>query len=151
MHEHQGRPLWVIGHKIIVIQTTGDHGFADVQVTPGVPGPPPHYHEKADELYYVVEGSVEIMRDGEWHTVHTGESLHVPKGTLHSFRGVGDEPSRFITMHDPGAAMDGLFLDHGIPVDEPGSFERSVSKDVIGGFMASAADCDMIVVSHEPA
>jgi len=151
MHDNHGTPMWVIGHKLTSIATTGDYAFADVTVSPGVPGPPPHYHAEAEELYYVVEGTMEFMRGDTWHAVRQGESFQIPKGTMHSFRNEGDQPSRFITIHDPGTAMDTLFLDFGIPADEPNSFERSVSEETIAGFAAAAGDHDMIIPDPKPA
>jgi mannose-6-phosphate isomerase-like protein (cupin superfamily) len=151
MHEHHGTPIWVIGHKLTSIVTTGAYAFADVTVSPGVPGPPPHYHAEAEELYYVVEGTVEFMRGNTWHAVGQGKSFRIPKGTMHSFRSVDDQPGRFITIHDPGGPMDTLFLTFGIPVEEPNSFERSVSKETIAAFAAAAGDHDMIIPSPEPA
>ena len=151
MHPNHGIPMWVVGHRLTSIQTTGDYAFADIETSPEVPGPPPHRHENADELYYVLEGSVEFMRDGTWHTVQKGGTFSVPKGTLHTFRAGEEAPARFISIHDPGAAMDALFLNHGIPVEEADSFERSVSDEVIEAFMAAAADHDMIIQAPEPA
>ena len=151
MHERHGTPIWVIGHKLTSIATTGDYAFADVTVSPGVPGPPPHYHAEAEELYYVVEGTMEFMRGDMWHAVSQGASFRIPKGTLHSFRNAGDQPSRFITIHDPGGPMDALFLDFGIPVEEPDSFGRSVSEETIAAFAAAAGDHDMIIPDPEPA
>ena len=150
-HPNHGRPLWVAGHKLTSIATTGTYAFADVEVTPHVPGPPPHYHAEADELYYVLDGAVEFLRDGIWHPARRGQTFAIPKGTLHSFRAAGGEGGRFVTIHDPGAAMDALFLDHGVPVDEPNSFERSVTDEAIEQFMAAAADHDMIVQFPEAA
>ena len=151
MHPNQGKPLWLIGHQLISVKTTGDYALADVRLTPNVPGPPPHYHTEADELYYVLEGTVEFMRGGEWHAVEEGESFLVSKGTLHSFRAAGDAPGRFLTIHDPGEAMDTLFLNHGVPVEEEDGFERSVSDKAIGAFVADSAEHDMIIVLPEPA
>ena len=151
MHPNHGIPLWVVGHKLTSIETTGNYAFADIETTPEVPGPPPHHHVDADELYYVLEGTIEFMRDGTWHTVEKGGTFSVPKGTLHTFRAGHEAPSRFISIHDPGANMDALFLDYGIPVEEPNSFERSVSEDAIEAFTAAAADHGMIIQAPEPA
>lgn len=151
MHPNHGTPLWVVGHRLVSVPTTGDYALADVELTPGVPGPPPHHHEEADELYYVVDGAVEFFRDGAWHTVRRGERFLVPKGTPHSFRPVEGEPGRFLTIHDPGGPMDALFLEHGVPADEPGAFERSVSDERIAAFGAAAADHDMIIAAPEAA
>jgi glyoxylate utilization-related uncharacterized protein len=106
---------------------------------------------EADELYYVLEGMIEFMRDGTWHAVQKGDTFSVPKGTLHTFRAGGEAPGRFISIHDPGAAMDALFLDYGIPVEAPNSFEHSVSEEVVEAFTAAAADHDMIIQAPEPA
>lgn len=151
MHANHGKTLWVVGHKLVSVPTTGDYAFADVELTPGVPGPPPHHHAEADELYYVLDGAVEFLRGDTWHTVRRGERLLIPKGTLHSFRAVDGEPGRFITIHDPGGPMDALFLDYGIPANEPDAFERSVSDEAIAAFAGAAADHDMIIAKPEPA
>jgi len=149
MHPNQNKVLWVIGHRLTSIRTTGDYALADIQLTSSLPGPPPHHHVEADELYYVLEGRVEFLRDGQWHRVGQGQCFHVPRGTLHSFRGVDDEPGRFLSIHDPGRAMDTLFLDYGIPAEETDGYERSMSDEAIEAFRAAAPDHDMIIPSPE--
>jgi mannose-6-phosphate isomerase-like protein (cupin superfamily) len=151
MHPNYGIPLWVVGHRLTAIPTPGTYAVADIETTAAVPGPPPHRHVDADELFYVLEGTVEFMRDGAWHAVEAGGRFEVPKGTLHTFRAVGDTPARFISIHDPGAAMDALFLEHGIPVAEPDSFERSVSEATVARFTDAAPAHDMIIQAPEPA
>jgi mannose-6-phosphate isomerase-like protein (cupin superfamily) len=151
MHPNQNKPLWVIGHRLTSVTTTGDYALADIQLTPSLPGPPPHHHAEADELYYVLEGRVEFLRGEQWHAVEAGNRFHVSKGTIHSFRSVNGGAARFLSIHDPGAAMDALFLDYGIPVEEPDSFNRSISEATIERFTAAAADHDMIIQTPEPA
>jgi mannose-6-phosphate isomerase-like protein (cupin superfamily) len=150
MPSNYGTPLWVVGHKLTAIPTTGDYAFADIETSPEGPGPPLHHHVEADELFYVAEGTIEFMRDGAWHPVEKGSTFSVPKGTLHTFRAGGGAPARFISIHDPGAAMDTLFLSHGVPVEEPNGFERSVSEEAIEAFTAAAAH-DVITQAPEPA
>lgn len=145
MHPNHGKPLWLIGHKLVSIPTPGDYAFADVELTPGLPGPPPHQHVEANELYVCLDGAIEILREDTWHTLRRGDSLLVPKGTRHSFRSVEGEPGRFVTIHDPGGPMDALFLEHGIPTDAPEAFERSISDEAIGRFVAASAAHDMIL------
>lgn len=150
MHPNHGTPLWVVGHTVTSTPTPGEYAFAVVDLTPGVPGPPPHLHKEADELYVVLNGAVEFLRGETWHTVRAGESLLIPKGTNHSFRSVDGEQGRFVTIHDPGGPMDALFLEHGIRCDEPDGFERSVSEEAVGRFVAAAPDHDMIIGAPEP-
>jgi mannose-6-phosphate isomerase-like protein (cupin superfamily) len=145
MHPNHGKPMWVVGHRLTSIPTPGDYALADIQLTPTLPGPPPHHHAEADELYYVLEGALEFLLDDTWHRVAAGERFLVPKGTRHSFRPVDEQAARFLSIHDPGAAMDRLFLEYGVPADEADSFERSVAADAIDRLLAAAADHDMIV------
>jgi len=114
-------------------------------VTPNIPGPPPHYHATADEVYYVIQGSVDFLLDGTWHSVPEGQSLKIPKGSLHTFKNDSREPARFITVHSPGEKADGMFLTFGVAADEENGFERSISEGVISKLATEAADFDMII------
>jgi quercetin dioxygenase-like cupin family protein len=51
----------------------------------GVP-PPPHIHPTQTESFEVVEGPFELMVDGVWRTLQTGEEASVPPRVLHTFR-----------------------------------------------------------------
>ena len=42
-----------------------------------------HYHKRATELYYVVEGEGIVRLDGVEHPVRTGSLVHIPPGVLH--------------------------------------------------------------------
>ena len=150
-HPRHGTPLWVVGHTVTSTATPGDYALAVVDLTPGVPGPPPHHHREADELYVVLDGAVDFLRGETWHTVRAGDSLLVPRGTTHTFRPVEGEPGRFVTVHDPGGPMDALFLEHGVPCSEPDGFERSVSDETVAAFVAAAERHDMVLAAPEPA
>ena len=62
---------WVLGHRVRPIRTIGDYGLVEVVSLPGIPGPPPHYHEDASELFYVADGSLDVMSGGEWRRLST--------------------------------------------------------------------------------
>ena len=51
----------------------------------GVFAPPPHLHPAQVEEYEVLEGRLEVMVDGDWRTLHAGESASVPVGANHTF------------------------------------------------------------------
>ena len=44
----------------------------------------PHYHKRATELYYVLEGEGQVILDGEARDVFTGTMLHIPPGIVHA-------------------------------------------------------------------
>jgi quercetin dioxygenase-like cupin family protein len=74
-------------------------GFA---TTPPGGGPPPHRHLDEDELFILVSGREEYLLDGEWTAVEPGSVVYVPRGTIHTFRNVGDTPSRKWTLTTSG-------------------------------------------------
>jgi mannose-6-phosphate isomerase-like protein (cupin superfamily) len=64
-----------------------------------------HYHPEQEESYRVLEGTLEVFRDGRWNAVRAGESLAVPPGVVHGFRNAGGEPVRFLNVHRPALAF----------------------------------------------
>ena len=106
--------LWVLGQRVTIIETIGDYSMIEVSATPDVPGPPPHYHVDAPELFHIVSGKMDILSDGQWTTLKTGENLIVPEKVVHTFRNRSSEACRFITTWAP-RGFEGFFLEFGIP------------------------------------
>jgi quercetin dioxygenase-like cupin family protein len=52
-------------------------------------GPPPHSHNW-DESFYVIAGEVEFTCSGKAVVCQPGTLVHVPAGTVHSFRYLAD-------------------------------------------------------------
>jgi hypothetical protein len=63
--------------------------------------PPPHIHAHQVEDYEVLEGSFEVVIDGRWRTLTTGDSASVPVGALHTFRNRSGQPVRVRNRHTP--------------------------------------------------
>ena len=142
------KTLWVLGHKVTYIETIGDYSLLEVTVTPDIPGPPPHYHIDAPELFHLVDGEIDVMVDGTWHSLSKGESIMVPQKSVHSFRHTGEGLCRFITTWSP-RGFEGFFLEFGVPISEENSFERSVSDEMIQNVVAGCEKYGMIVVNPD--
>jgi hypothetical protein len=71
------------------------------EVTPPGGGPPPHYHLKDEEIFHVIEGRVEFLVDGQWQEVGPGGCAFMPRGSVHTFKNVGDQPSRMVIATMP--------------------------------------------------
>ncbi len=71
-------------------ERTGGRYTMFLNVTPPGSGPPPHWHDHEDEWFYVLEGRVEFFHDGKWTEVPPGASVFMPRGSVHTFRNVGD-------------------------------------------------------------
>jgi hypothetical protein len=44
---------------------------------------------------------VAFLSDGEWHEVGAGGAAFMPGGIVHTFKNVGDQPSRMLIMTTP--------------------------------------------------
>lgn len=67
-----------------------------------------HYHPEQEETFHVLEGTLEVLRDGAWISVHAGQTHLVPRGEVHAWRNPGSAPIRFQNVHRPALG----FLDH---------------------------------------
>lgn len=138
------KDLWVLGHKVTYVETIGDYSLLEVSVTPQVPGPPPHYHNDAPELFHIISGTLDVWKDGNWLTLEKGESVMIPVNEIHTFRNNTPEESRFITTWSP-RGFEGFFLEFGIPVDDADAFEKSTSAGMIERVVAGCGKYGMIL------
>jgi quercetin dioxygenase-like cupin family protein len=83
----------------------GDSGGQSVGMNfilpPGAVPPPPHIHPTQSEEFRVVEGPVELMVDGTWTTLETGEKASVPPRVLHTFRNKSKATRILHSTHRP--------------------------------------------------
>jgi mannose-6-phosphate isomerase-like protein (cupin superfamily) len=82
-------------------QTAGRSAVATSIVPPHSPGPPPHYHEREDEIFFVQEGRMAFLVDGTWQEVPVGSTVFAPKMSVHSLKNVGDVPAHVLTTMVP--------------------------------------------------
>ena len=46
-----------------------------------------HYHQRATELYYVLEGEGSVVLDGVEHPLRKGSLVYIPPGVVHGGKG----------------------------------------------------------------
>ena len=90
-------------------------------------GPPRHVHHAEDETFVMISGSCKVWIEGEELIAGPGESVFIPRGKEHTFKVVGDEPSRHLVILTPGG-FEGFFADmaqgqFAIPDDMPAIVE----------------------------
>jgi mannose-6-phosphate isomerase-like protein (cupin superfamily) len=98
------RVLHAFGEEVaILLDGEGTPGKLTMwtEITPPGGGPPPHYHVNEDETFHVLEGGVAFLSDGNWHEVGPGGSAFMPRSTDHTFKNVGEQPSRMVTAATP--------------------------------------------------
>jgi mannose-6-phosphate isomerase-like protein (cupin superfamily) len=84
-----------------VLTASGVTLFADTPATgghltshrsifkPGKEGAPPHLHQEASELFFVLSGSLRVLTGEDLVTLDEGDFLVVPPNTPHAFEAAG--------------------------------------------------------------
>lgn len=91
-------------------QSGGRYALIDMFVPPGG-GPPPHRHD-FEEMFHVLEGTVEVMFRGVKATVRAGETVSIPANAPHAFKNVSSAPARLLCTVSP-AGEEEFFLEIG--------------------------------------
>jgi quercetin dioxygenase-like cupin family protein len=79
-------------------------------ISPAGSGPPRHIHHAEDETFVLMTGRCEFWMDGKFHTEGPGATVFVPRGTPHTFKVIGDEDCRHLTILSPGG-FEGFFAE----------------------------------------
>jgi len=103
---NEGRTLRAFGHAIFVLldgKQTGGKFTAFLNMTPPGGGPGPHYHEREDEWFYIIEGRVSFLLNGTWTDLFPGDCVYSPRVSVHGFKNNTDQPIRvFINIAPAG-------------------------------------------------
>jgi mannose-6-phosphate isomerase-like protein (cupin superfamily) len=97
----------VMFFKALAEQDDGDLSLMERTLPPGGRRPPPHRHTNCSEAYFVLDGLVSVILEGEELTVGPEGFVLVPRGTAHTFGNAGDDEARLLVIHAP--AMDAYF------------------------------------------
>lgn len=60
-----------------------------------------HYHEKAQQFFYVLSGTAHLEVDGVVHKVKPGSGFHVPAKVPHQLVNMGSDVLRFLVISEP--------------------------------------------------
>lgn len=101
----QSMPLKIFGMDANVLLTTEATGGAVSVVlghlAPG-DGPPDHVHLEQDEMFYVLEGTVELTAADQTAIAGPGSIVFVPRTVVHRFRNAGTGMARMLECSLPG-------------------------------------------------
>ena len=114
----EGKAFWVttslVTCKIVSQDTEGRFSLFESLDQPDS-GPPMHVHHREDESYYILQGDYEIHREGEAPLRATvGACVHVPRGTIHTYKNIASTPGRMVVITTPGG-LEGFFAEAGQP------------------------------------
>ena len=101
----EGTVWHVLGETITRKVASGETGGAYAiveEVTPPQGGPPLHSHRHEDEVFYVLEGELEVQCGDQRCMAAAGTVAVLPKNVPHTFRNCGPSPSRVLVLILPG-------------------------------------------------
>jgi mannose-6-phosphate isomerase-like protein (cupin superfamily) len=135
----EGKAFWFAGElytaKAVGEDTSWSFTLLEALSPPGG-GPLPHIHYREDETFYVLEGELEFMVEGNPIKVGAGSCLYVRKGTLHTYSNVGTQPARYLGVLAP-AGIERFFEEVGVPAIDRSSPPPFEQED-LEGLLATA-------------
>jgi len=107
----EGRPvsLGAAGEvilKAVSSDTGGTLAVYEFTVPPATAGPPLHIHRNWDEGFYVLEGEMAFLIDGQTSTAPAGAFVFIPRGVPHTFWNKSAAPARQLTVFTPAGIED---------------------------------------------
>lgn len=87
------------------LDTGAEHVDVHVNLLNPDSGPGPyHFHARSDNVYFVLEGEISVVVEGEEFCLGRDDALFIPPGLRHATENKGDVPARFIEIYAPAAA-----------------------------------------------
>lgn len=136
----RGEVYWVMGSKYTFKVNGADNGGAymmfEAEVAPA-PGPPPHVHTREDEMFYVLEGELTVMLDGQVSKAPAGTTIILPRNIKHTFWNESGAPARALVLASP-APIEDFFKEIGQPVVSDDETPPPVTPEMIAHVYATA-------------
>lgn len=89
--------------------THGHVGLFEFTLAPETGGASPHVHKQMTEMFYVVEGEVELVLDDRKQRAQPGSFMHVPENTPHGFSNPGQQPAKLLILFCPADHREDYF------------------------------------------
>ncbi|HET7896415.1 MAG TPA: cupin domain-containing protein [Flavisolibacter sp.] len=65
-----------------------------------------HYHQKAQQFFYILKGKAQFEEEGEFVLLHEGEGLHIEAGKKHQISNPTNEGLEFLLCSQPSTQND---------------------------------------------
>ena len=92
-------------NSLMIVKAGGEDTRGQLAVvetrTPPDYGPPPHIHADEEEIFYVLEGTVEVMCGDQQFVATPGSLVLTPRGTLHTFHVTDEGPGKLLVITAP--------------------------------------------------
>ncbi len=95
--------------KVTGRDTDNHFGLFELEMDPGAIGARPHVHRHLTEIFYVVEGEVQLLAGEERVAGTSGALLLVPPNAVHGFANTGSSPAKLLIMFCPADTRERYF------------------------------------------
>lgn len=104
----------LLGTSQVLVKATGADTHEHLSLfefiqEPGGFGPAPHIHREREELFYVLEGDVDILVGEQVVKCPPGGFVLVPRGMPHTFANRGTQRARLLIMFCPAGQREKYF------------------------------------------
>ncbi len=118
-------------------ETEGAYFVLEGLVPPDA-GPPPHIHHDQVETFYIVEGQLEVMLDGQVRGAKAGDFLHVSKGSPHSFLNRSQTVAKIVATFVPAGNAERFFREAMDETTDRNATPPTLDDAMIQRFLAAA-------------
>ena len=99
-----GQHVWFLATRMTIKATTrttaGALGVIEWRAAPGF-SPPLHIHHNEDEAFWLLQGALTLLCDGQLFEASTGSFIWLPRNRPHTFRVEGDTPVHGLLLSTP--------------------------------------------------
>ena len=119
--------------KFLVDETkgTGDVVMFEFSVPPNARVPAAHFHREVDEVVYGLEGVLTSTVEGKRHELRKGDTLFVPRGSVHIHENLHGETARVLSVLTPGSIGRRYFEEIAAVVNGGGKPDLARIKDIM--------------------
>lgn len=99
--------------KVTAGATGGGLDIVDHRVPAGY-APPLHVHRHQDEVFYLIDGTLDVSCGDQHWSVEPGSLVFLPRGVPHGFTAGADRPARPLLINAPAGFAD-VIVELGVP------------------------------------
>jgi quercetin dioxygenase-like cupin family protein len=139
-----GPMYWGPGDKVTFLITGAQSGGAcficEATAAPGG-GPPPHLHHHEEESFYLLQGTLTIQAGGRTYQASPGDFIHIPRGTVHSFRNDGKVEAKMLVTVSPAgpAGLEKFFEEAFYPATDRSASPPLATEELMERMKAAVA------------
>lgn len=118
----EGEPTWFLDTLMTVKAGTEQTGGAFTLLEWSAPrgfGPPLHVHHREDEVFYILDGSMDVVCGEQRWAAESGSLVLLPRRVPHAFIVISNEPIRGLQITAP-AGFERYIAELGRPPERPG-------------------------------